>query len=321
MITSTAVPRAPERSEQQALIRMIDLALRPGASLSAADDMPLLIHPGPGLDRLVVVDDDGALAAHAAARDLEIQGPEGERLVLAAIGGVCTRRDLRGRGHARALVDGLCDRALERGAVAAILWSEKHDFYAKLGFSPAGRETRCVVERSALPSPAGFAVRPLTPRDVPALVNLRLLDPMPIRRLYKDAKLLFAMPRTRTYVAVRDAAIVGYAVIGKGLDFPDIIHEWSGAQDVLPGLFRETLIAEGLAQTLVIGPSWSKDFAAAVLPVASHREEHAVGLVRPLDLPALRAYLPVDFAALEAPALVKAVFDELPFYVWGLDSV
>ena len=114
-------------------LRVGDDAMRPGANLSMAEDFPLLLGADAEVDRAVVAH-QGEIVAHAACRDIEFEWMDGRRLRLANIGAVATARDARKRGHARALLEHLLERARSRNCHASVLWTDKPGLYEKMGF-------------------------------------------------------------------------------------------------------------------------------------------------------------------------------------------
>lgn len=122
--------------------------------------------------------------------------------------------------------------------------------------------------------------------------------------------MLFALPRTRTYVAFERGRATAYVVIGKGLDFVDLAHEWAGNPEIVAALLRETLFAEGLESTTVLGPEHDRAFTKTFGALARTIERAPIGWIAPLRDPTLTALIRgADAAA------------SLPLYVWGLDSM
>lgn len=330
---TAARSRRLERGEFDAARALIDRAMRPGAELSMADDFPLLVGRFARAERRVIADADGRLVAHAAMRNLPVMAPTiGERVMFANIGAVATDVSARGAGHASAIVRELMDGAQRAGAVAAILWTSLEGFYERLGFIAVPGESRFTVDRSRLPRDPSIEARRMNANDVQSLLRLRGLDPAPILRTPAEARVLFALPRARTYVAAQSGRIAAYVVIGKGLDFADMAHEWAGEPSLVAALLREAMFAEGLEKTTIIGPSRDRGFRAVFAPVADREDRAPMAWIAPLDRARLARIAGGEVPGESDTSLVHRVFvrenengddrsPPLPLYVFGLDSM
>src|SRR5258707_7031297 len=87
------------------------------------------------LRRWALVDGSTVLAS---AKDYRFDARlDGRAIRVLGIGAVFTQPAHRGRGHARALVEHIVERAAAGGVDAALLFSEINpDYYVRLGFSP-----------------------------------------------------------------------------------------------------------------------------------------------------------------------------------------
>ena len=88
-------------------------------------------------DEHVVLEDDGGRPVAAAGLVMAEITAGGERVTVAGIGGVIVAREHRGRGHARAVVRAVLERAGELGAGHAVLFclADRRGLYARLGFT------------------------------------------------------------------------------------------------------------------------------------------------------------------------------------------
>jgi GNAT superfamily N-acetyltransferase len=88
------------------------------------------------LHRFALLDDDGRWVASAKRYRLPMS-LNGVKGVMAGLGAVFTRPDVRGRGYASAIIEQLVADAGAEGAAVAGLFSEIGDeFYQRLGFTP-----------------------------------------------------------------------------------------------------------------------------------------------------------------------------------------
>jgi predicted N-acetyltransferase YhbS len=153
------------------------------------------------LQRVASVDESGQLLATAKEyrRAVRMNGRDGW---LCGIGAVFTPPDLRGRGHASALVESLVIRAQREGALAACLFSEiGAEYYQRLGFEPVPFDDVTVtVKANRRGGAPAMLVRAGDERDLPAVA---------------------AMHEKRTsgvpFALRRDPALIHYAVSKKRL--------------------------------------------------------------------------------------------------------
>jgi predicted N-acetyltransferase YhbS len=316
--------RLMRRDEFETARRMIDAAMRPNETISAADDLPLLVGKNARSRRFVVTNEAGEILSHAAWRKLEFRDAGDRPLVLANIGAVATAAAARHRGLARAVMTEVLTDARREGADGAILWSDLDGFYEPFGFAAVGCEVRFLVSRDRLPRTSDIAVRPLEHADVARLRTLRRSDPMPATRSFDEAMTLFSLPETYTFVAEKDGKIIGYAVIGKGVDMKNVVHEWAGAPTTLIALLRSILLARGLDRTLCIGPGFRTDWIDALAPLADARTDCPIARIALFDPAAQK----IDATQVLPPAALRCIFGSpggppptLPFYVHGLDSM
>lgn len=324
-VTATGVEPLQGR-HRAAADALVDMAMRPGAEISMTEDFPLMVGPRARSRRYVIRDGD-AVVAHAAGLTLEVRPEEDEALKLFNIGAVATSPAARGRGFGTALLDTLLEEAEATGHAAAILWTDIPGFYERRGFHWAGGETRFHVIYDQMPASTWIGVRPMREEDLPEILQLRRADPAPVWRPWSEAQTLFALPMSETWVAHDDRGrLIGYAVYGKGLDFPHMIHEWAGPPSLLPSLVRAVLIACDTLETVLFGPRWNREFVDTFAGLVTPRMDEHLALMKVLDRPALESRL-IGEAPESDEELLHAVFGDtsdrtpaIPFYVWGLDS-
>jgi GNAT superfamily N-acetyltransferase len=97
---------------------------------------------------------DGELLASAKRYSLTLS-IDGERVPALGIGAVFTPPTRRGRGHAPALIERLCEDARREGCRAALLFSEiGSKYYERLGFSVIPHATSDIVVKAGEGAPA-----------------------------------------------------------------------------------------------------------------------------------------------------------------------
>ena len=73
-----------------------------------------------------------------------------------------------------------------------------------------------------------FTIEQYTYKDFEQIFNLYKRQPYKVIRGEKEFEAYLGIPETYTFVAKQNEEIKAYAVIGKGKDFQNYIHEWAG---------------------------------------------------------------------------------------------
>jgi hypothetical protein len=176
----------------------------------------------------------------------------GRRMPLGMIGNVLTDPADRGRGLGLACVEAAVAELTDCGAALALLWSEKSDFYARAGFGKAGRERLWDLAKArSIAAAHELDVQPIRRMDLGSMEALYAAKPVRVDRPAGSLGLLCAAPATQVAVARRRAngELVGYAVVGRGDDFPGVVHEWAGSPEAVlacVGWLRQTAGAHTL---------------------------------------------------------------------------
>jgi GNAT superfamily N-acetyltransferase len=233
----------------------------------------------------------GRLASHVAVRRVVLQGAAGP-VRASLLGSVATDPELRGLGLASQLVAAVRDAERDTGQELALLWSERHAFFARIGFTPLGTQTELEVFAAS-----DEAVRPATIADLPAILALHELKPWRVVRDLGELALLLSARGIATFVRERQGRITAYACLGKGADFAGWWHELGGCDDDLAALLPAATRALGLTRATVIVPPY-RDELADLVGAAGARWQGAGAL-------GLRLRCGAD----------------TPFFVDGLDSI
>jgi len=308
-------PRAPVEPEIRALaptergrvLAWLDDGLRDGRKGRLCAEYPTLLEPGIGaLHRLAWV--GGRPAAHAAGRVVRVRVDACE-LDLGMVGLVYTDPAFRRRGLGSVVVEA-CARALaERGAQLAVLWSDRHAFYARLGFVPAGRERMLVVGRDDCAAAArrfgpGASVAPPREGDWPALERMHARKRARAERAPGELRRLAAAPDCTVRVARSGDTPVAYAARGRGDDFGGVVHEWAGSPAGVTACVA-SFLAESDPVRMLSGPGDAQP-VAALHAAGAAAYPGAFGLVRLLDADGVWSRLTAGLPALSRTRLRPA---------------
>lgn len=202
--------------------------------------------------RLWIASDQGKVAAHAGYYPA-VMKVEALPLPVAGIGGVFTAPSHQGQGLATSLINKCCEEASKEGAALAFLWSDKHEFYQKMGFHLVGRQWTIAFQPShapllrALGEKAEIPARALTIREDVNGDLLRqsheLLEiyPLGVARSSEEHAMYLDGGAVRVVSAWAGKQLAAYFVIGKGKDLQGYVHEWAGAEGALCHLMAQCL--------------------------------------------------------------------------------
>jgi GNAT superfamily N-acetyltransferase len=327
------------------------------APLPLSTEFPLLLADSNSERTLVLRDEDSPDRALASASYRVFDfGPlnSPELLRVAGIGLVVTDPAARGRGYAAHLL-GACEaRSKREGAAMSVLWSDLASFYEKNGYLAGGVEASWVLEgdslalartrlKAELPTAAAFDVVAVSgPRSEALRVSLR--------RLYQESGVgphrdfgsyvaFETLPRMEQWVARKaDGTLAGAALVGKGRDLPDVLHEWTGEARSWPWILRAVL--DGGRGRLRVQLPWNLRHREEVehwlgpaervplafwkildLPRAAKWIAHEAALPSGVEIRAAATSFEMDGLAPELrDALAGARLPVCPYF-WGLDSV
>lgn len=123
------------------------------------------------LHRLALLDDQGRVLSSAKRYDLRAR-LDGREIDMVGIGAVFTPPAMRGRGHAREIVERIMTAAARDGAELALLFSEIDPaYYAAMGFVPIPRRELVIRTKDMRGTPM-VLVRAGEERDIPGVAAL-----------------------------------------------------------------------------------------------------------------------------------------------------
>jgi GNAT superfamily N-acetyltransferase len=242
-------------------LRLMERVLRGGGELAA--EYPLVFAPdAPG--SLTTLGADGIVHSACATlvRDLAIGS---ERLRVGLIGSVATDPSERGRGLATRVLE-LAERELARdGAVIALLWADDAEFYRRRGWREFGCELDFAFDAAAVARlPVRGTIRRAAPDDVGAVHRLYLRQKNRVERTEAETRALLAVPGMETLVLHEDRDVRAYACLGRGADFANTIHEWSGGPDDVLALVRAHFerLQGASAEVFLLAPGDANELAS-----------------------------------------------------------
>lgn len=279
-------PRPLFEHELGDLIQFLSTNLRPEQKWTIAEEYPLAIHDS-NLNNVRVIKDNSDFLSVAVMKPLVIKSPVGV-FKIAAIGSVVTNPLYRNQGFSKQVLEDCIESARKHGCDFAILWTNLHEFYRKLGFELGGTEIAVSV-------PQNFKCL-----DAPNLrfMNSTKVDPEAILRLYSqhstgsvrtadDIRKFLTIPNTRVFTAWDEQnRLEAYAVEGKGADLEGYIHEWGGGVSKLLPLIRYA-IGERKMPLNVIAPVHSQNLIRHLVAGGGEETSGVLGMIKILNTPHL----------------------------------
>lgn len=204
-------------------------------------------------------------------------------VALTLVGGLTTRPEHRGTGHASTLLAAIVARAADEGRDAVWAWSPPRDLFARAGFAPTGTQ----LEAELGPDRGTFAagVRPAEARDLIAIAESHGQKPLRIDRTLAEMTLALARTGVRTYVLDRHRRAAAYAcltVTETGA------HHWvevGGSDEDVGALVLGATGALELTDAVVIVPPYRETLSKILQPAQRRCIEVPQGLRCALTAP------------------------------------
>lgn len=169
----------------------------------------------------------GQLVCHIGTlrRTLQL---DGYSLTVAIIGSVATHPEHRGTGLASQLLQYVHMNLRSQGIGMAFLWSDSRRLYEQMGYQAVGRAHVFGMTRVPVaPLTVGEEVRRPSEAEL-----VYLSEPRKPKRGFERSRSeqlrLHSIPNLEVWVLMREGQWVAALYIGKGSDFPDIVHECLG---------------------------------------------------------------------------------------------
>lgn len=342
-------PRAPHESELPRVVEFLNQTLRPESSWSITTEYPTALTKT-NLHNMRICTEADRILSHAVLKPLIVRTPH-VVLKVGAIGSVVTDETHRGQGLSTQIIQSCLQEARLQGCDIAVLWTQLHDFYRKLGFELAGFEESFVIEKPLQIEPQPLTMKRSSQIAPEAILRLYQKHTVQTHRTVDEIRKFMQIPQTQIYTAWdKNGQLEAFAVEGKGADLPDYIHEWSGSVPALFALFNSILEYKKKSFVLMT-PKHSLQLIRALNAQGVFHHEGFLGMIRIVNAPALlskieRAFKSLghagpDLKKLDEAQLTRVLFgpwddsirvildeqtralDVLPlrFWLWGWDSI
>jgi GNAT superfamily N-acetyltransferase len=243
-------PRQPLESEWPNLIQFLTRSLRGDSGWSIETEYPTAFSSHNRHNVRVMTHND-KIVSHSVVKPMIIRSPS---LIykVAGIGSVVTDENYRNQGFSQKVLHECLNLAEQQKCDLAILWTNLHDFYRKLGFELAGSENSYVIENEFSPPPLDLRYsmdKNIAPEAINRLYSLHSVGTV---RTNEEIKQYLKIPNSRLFTAWnKDGSLAAFAMEGKGADLQGYIHEWGGQVPELLNLLNYARKQTGKALTII----------------------------------------------------------------------
>ena len=242
-------PRGCRVSEFAETMAFLNSVFRVGGVQDLRTDYPLVFDAARAAN-MRIVKADSRVVAHAAVAPRQVAAA-GDSFSVGIIAPTATHPNYHHRGYGSACVVD-CIRLMEElGCVLSVLWTQEatFPFYQRLGYKAvASQGWAYSLDPVAANRFAGdrFAIMQYVPADqghLDGIMRLHERESQRIARSPAEYQSLFALPRITTYLAEKRREVLGYLMLGQGMNKPGII-EAGGEPAALEALVRQVLLEQ-----------------------------------------------------------------------------
>ncbi len=271
-------PRAPRADEYDRVLNFLTENLRKDKGWSLADEYPLALNLS-NLANVRVIEDGGKFISAAVVKSTLVKSPAG-LFKVAAIGSVVTDPGYRNQGFSRSVLDSTIENARASACDVAILWSDLHDFYRKLGFELGGTEVSIKIEQPMTVDLSGLKFIESARIAAEPILRLYSQHTCGTLRSIEDLRKSLLIPNTKVITAWDDKGqLQAYAIEGKGADLGGYIHEWGGSVSKLLPLFAHIRNLQNRTIT-VIAPLHSRNLIRQMETHGATSHEGVLGMIK-----------------------------------------
>lgn len=277
--SSGLLAHAPTQEEYKDLVKFLDQNLRPQNKWSITSEYPTALNQE-NIHNLRIITEGNQVLSHAALKPHIIKTPIAI-FKAGAIGSVVTHDKYRNQGLSRTVLNDCLDLAKKQDCDFAILWTNLHDFYQKIGFALAGYEVSLAID-------SNFEVQRDTQYKILKTSNV---DPMALHKLMSqhtvstfrnpdEVRKYLNIPNSNVYTLWEpNGALGAYCVEGKGADLGGYIHEWGGGVSRILQLLK--YIQEDQKREIkIIAPNHAHNLIDSCMERGALRTEGFLGMIK-----------------------------------------
>ncbi|MBX3041626.1 MAG: GNAT family N-acetyltransferase [Bdellovibrionaceae bacterium] len=301
-------PRSPAELELPRVIDFLNSSLREGVSWSISAEYPTALTSS-NLHNMRIITEDEKIVSHAVLKPLVVKSPT-VVFKVGAIGSVVTDPGHRNQGLSTQILKDCTTQATKQQCDIAVLWTDKYDFYRRLGFELSGSEISLMIDgdfQATSATPLRFSdENKIAAEAIQRLYNQHTVGSV---RSLDEIRRFLSIPQTRIYTAWEaDGSLAAYAVEGKGADLGGYIHEWGGGVSKLLALVA-WIKSRRQGSLTVIAPRQSWNLIQQFQQKGALINEGFLGMVKILNFDQLAAKIKRAF---RSEGVSDIVFERSP---------
>ncbi len=229
-------PRSPADHEFSEVVEFLNQNLRLSNTWPISSEYPTALSAN-NIHNMSIITEDEKIVSHAVMKPMIIKTPFCI-FKIAGIGSVVTDPNHRQKGLSTKNIENCMSLAKEQDCDMVILWTDQFDFYRRFGFELAGIEQTYILENKIEIKNKKLKFLSDAKVDPEAILKLYSQHTVHSVRTTEDIRHFLKIPNSQLFTAWNEYnQLVAYAVIGKGVDLTNYVHEWAGSVESLMDLF------------------------------------------------------------------------------------
>lgn len=274
-------PRQLHESEWPKLVQFLTSSLRPEHNWTIESEYPTALSLQ-NRHNIRIMTHNNEFVSHAVVKPMIIKSPS-VIYKAAGIGSVVTSESYRNQGFSQQILQDCLTLAQNQKCDFAILWTNLHDFYRKLGFELAGTEMSSTIAEEFEAPVQGLRYsndKNVSPEAITRIYSQHTVSSV---RTAEEIRQYLKIPQTNLFTAWRmDGTLAAYAVEGKGADLQNYIHEWGGQVPELLSLLSHIRKTKQQPVT-IITPYHAQNLNSKLKPFAAQFDGF-LGMIKLVDV-------------------------------------
>jgi N-acetylglutamate synthase-like GNAT family acetyltransferase len=277
--TNTLSARAPTQEEYKGLVKFLDENLRPQNKWSIASEYPTALNQE-NIHNLRIIAEGDKVLSHAALKTHIVKTP-GAIFKAGAIGSVITHDKYRNQGLSTLVLNDCMELARKQDCDFAILWTNLHEFYNKIGFALAGYEISLAIDSDFnVQKDPQYKILKTPNVDPIALHKLMSQQTVSTFRNPDEVRKYLNIPNSNVYTLWEpNGALGAYCVEGKGADLGGYVHEWGGGVTKIFQLLKFIQEEQKRVITL-IAPQHSTNLINQCVEKGAKKTQGFIGMIK-----------------------------------------
>jgi hypothetical protein len=125
---------------------------------------------------------------------------------------------------------------------------------------------------------------PYSSRHLPDIIEIHGRETLLTERATKEYETYLNLPKTATLLAMRDGKASAYAVMGKGEDLRNCMHEWGGNPQDLLCLARELADSLEKGEIMILAPKRQNEFTRLLTQMKTQHKSDYLAMIRVIDV-------------------------------------